>query len=153
MAMTAIDRFIGTTIRGFLIVFGLATCLPILIAANLPFANDQLFSGLLDPSPASAPGLRHWGMMVFGIGVLMIVSAFRPWLRFETMVFSAVEKAFMVYLVLSSLGQPWAKAYFVGASIDFTIVVYSVVYFFSSHGRPRNWIVTPEVAKPEPAGG
>src|SRR3981081_3362617 len=28
----------------------------------------------------------------------MMVAAFRPWLRFEAMLFSAVEKAFMAYL-------------------------------------------------------
>jgi hypothetical protein len=27
----------------------------------------------------------------------LVVAAFRPWLRFETMLFSAIEKAFMVY--------------------------------------------------------
>ena len=46
--------------------------------------------------------------MIFGIGLLMVVAAFRPWLRFETMVFSTIEKSFMVYLFLTNLGQPWA---------------------------------------------
>jgi hypothetical protein len=135
-----IDKFIGKTVKWFLIIFGLATCLPIMIAVNLKFSNQHLFSGLLDYTPATIPALRHWGIMVFGIGVLMIVSAFRPHLRFATMVYSTIEKAFMVYLFLDSIGQPWAKAYIVGSIIDFTIVVYSLIYFVSSYGRLQRWI-------------
>jgi hypothetical protein len=137
--MNSADQFVSATLKGFLIVFGLATCLPILEAYNLDLANQHLFSGLLEYGPSSVPALRHWGMMVFGIGALMVVSAFRPWLRFETMVFSAVEKAFMVYLFLTSRGQPWAHAYLSAFIIDSIIVLYSLVYFVSKDGRPHRW--------------
>jgi hypothetical protein len=138
--MRGIDRFIEKTSTGFLIFFGLATCMPLFLALDLPRANDLLMSGLLAHTEASVPALRHWGIMVCGIGVLMLVSAFRPHLRFETMVFSALEKAFMVYLYLNCMDQPWSKAYVVGAIIDSTIVVYSLIYFISSHGRPDRWV-------------
>jgi hypothetical protein len=134
--MSGIDRFVGKTLKGFLIVFGLATCLPIVLASNIDFANKHLFSGLLDYGPSSVPGLRHWGMMVFGIGALMVASAFRPWLRFETMLFSIVEKGFMVYLFLINRTEPWSHAYLAGTIVDSTIVLYSLLYFVSSYGRP-----------------
>jgi hypothetical protein len=137
--MTWADKFVSATLKAFLIISGLATCLPIVLAYNMGYANEHLFSGLLEYGPSSVPALRHWGIMVFGIGVLMIASAFRPWLRFETMVFSAVEKSFMVYLFLASRGQPWGHAYFGGFVIDLTIVTYSLVYFVSNYGRPRRW--------------
>ena len=79
--------------------------------------------------------------MVFGIGVLMIVAAFRPWLRFETMLFSTVEKAFMVFLFLSNLSQPWMMGYVGPALINSAIVLYSIFYFISDEGRPQRWIV------------
>src|SRR5262249_60332384 len=75
----------------------------------------------------------------FGIGVLMVVAAFRPWLRFETMLFSTVEKFFMVYLFLSNLGQPWAMGYLFLFLVDATIVAYSILYFISNRGRPKHW--------------
>jgi hypothetical protein len=133
--MRTVNVFIARTINWFLIVFGLATC------ATLPFAIDikfitPIFRGLVDYTPSSVPALRHWGIMVFGIGVLMVVAAFRPWLRFETMLFSAIEKAFMVYLFLSSLSQPWAMGF------DSTIVAYSTLYFISDQGRPRQWTIS-----------
>lgn len=137
--MTVINAFVARTIKWFLVVFGLATC------GTLPFALDielitPLFGGLVDYTPSSVPALRHWGIMVFGIGVLMVVAGFRPWLRFETMVFSAIEKVFLVYLYLSNLGQPWIAGYFTAFVLDATIVAYSVLYFLSEEGRPVRWV-------------
>jgi hypothetical protein len=137
--MKGLDIFIINTIKPFLIVFGIATGL------SLPFAIDihlltPMFGGHVDYTPSSVPALRHWGIMVFGIGVLMVVAAFRPWLRFETMVFSAIEKAFMVFLCISNFGQqPWAKGYLLPFLLDSTIVAYSILFFISSQGRPESW--------------
>ena len=78
--------------------------------------------------------------MIFGIGVLMVVAAFRPWLRFETMLFSTIEKSFMVYLSLTNLGQSWAMGYLFPFVVDSTIVAYSIAYFISNQGRPQGWI-------------
>ena len=139
--MSAVNVFIVRTIKWFLIVFGLATC------GTLPFAIDinrltPIFGGLVDYTPSSVPALRHWGIMIFGIGVLMVVAAFRPWLRFETMLFSTIEKAFMVYLFLSNLGQPWVMGYVGAFLLDSTIVAYSIVYLITDQGRPMRWVAT-----------
>jgi len=139
--MDSVNAFIRRTIKWFLIVFGLIT------SSTLPFAIDvhlitPMLGRLVDYTPASVPALRHWGIMVFGIGILMVVAAFRPWLRFETMVFSTVEKGSMVYLFISNLGQPWAMGYLFAFVVDSTIVAYSIVYFISEEGRPEKWIVT-----------
>ncbi|MGH6763711.1 MAG: hypothetical protein ACRECW_19230 [Phyllobacterium sp.] len=137
--MSVINAFIARTLKWFLIVFGLATC------GTLPLAIDvkwitPLFGGLVDYTPSSVPALRHWGLMVFGIGVLMVAAGFRPWLRFETILFSAIEKAFLVYLYLSNLGQPWIAGYFVPFVLDATILAYSILYLVSENGRPGRWI-------------
>jgi hypothetical protein len=134
-SMSPVNRFIGRTIRWFLIVSGLITC------ATLPFAIDidfmtPMLGGLVDHTPSSVPALRHWGFTIFGIGVLMVVSACRPWLRFETMLLAAAEKAFLVYLFLSNLGQPWIMGYLVLVMVDALIVAYIIVYFVSEQGRP-----------------
>jgi hypothetical protein len=139
--MRALNVFIARTIKWFLIIFGLATC------GTLPFAVDinlftPIFGGLVDYTPSSVPALRHWGIMIFGIGALMVVAAFRPWLRFETMMFSIVEKAFMVYLFLSNLGQPWGMGYISPFVLDSAIVTYSIFYFISDQGRRERWTVS-----------
>ena len=143
--MRVINTFIARSLKWFLLLFGALTC------ATLPFALDitlltPFLGGLVDYTPASVPALRHWGIMVFGIGVLMIVAAFRPWLRFETMLFTAIEKGFMVWLVVVSWQEPWAIGYLAPFLLDATIVAYSLLYFISSEGRPRRWSLRPASA-------
>src|SRR5215510_12995652 len=140
--MSALNPFISRTIKWFLILFGVATC------GSLPIAIDikPMLRDAVDYTPSSVPLLRHWGIMVFGIGALMVVAAFRPWLRFETIVFSTIEKAFRVYLFLSNLGQPWATGYLFMFLLDATIVAYTVLYFISDQGRPQHWIATNRAA-------
>jgi hypothetical protein len=120
-------------------VFGLGTCAVLPIALDANFITPIL-GGHVDYTPSSVPIMRHWGIMIFGIGALMVVAAFRPWLRFETMLFSTVEKAFMVFLFLSNLGQPWVMGYVGPAVIDSAIVLYSLFHFISDEGRPQRWI-------------
>jgi hypothetical protein len=79
--------------------------------------------------------------MIFGLGVLMVAAAFRPWLRFEALLFSTVEKAFIAYLFLSNLGQPWVMGYFGAFVVDSTIAAYGILYFLSDQGRPERWVV------------
>ena len=133
--MSIPNAFIAKTIKPFLIVFGSARCVPLPIAIDIHFITPML-GGVVDYTPSSIPALRHWAFMIFGIGVLMIVASFRPWLRFETMLFSAVEKSFMVYLFLSNLGQPGISGYLAAFVLDSTITVYSILYFISDQGLP-----------------
>ena len=138
--MIAVNAFIAKTIKWFLIVFGVATSMTLPYAIDINLLTPML-GGLVDYTPSSVPALRHWGLMIFGIGVLMVVAAFRPWLRFETMVFSTIEKSFMVYLFLTNLRQSWAIGYIIPFLVDSTIVAYSIAYFISDQGRPRRWIL------------
>ena len=138
--MNAVNAFVAKTIKWFLIVAGLATCL------TLPFALDinlftPMLGGLVDYTPSSVPALRHWGIMIFALGALMIAAAFRPWLRFETILFATVEKAFIAYLFLSNLGQPWVMGYFGALVVDSAIAAYGILYFLSDQGRPQRWAV------------
>lgn len=137
--MNALNAFIARTITSFLVIAGLATC------ATLPFAIDidlftPIFGGLVDYTASSVPALRHWGIMIFGVGVLMVAAAFRPWLRFETMLFCTAEKCFIAYLFLSNLGQPWVMGYFAAFAVDSTIAAYGLLYFLSDRGRPGRWV-------------
>jgi hypothetical protein len=137
-----LDAFIGRTLKPFLVIAGLLTGVTLLFALDIDLFRT-MFGDLVDYTPASVPAIRHWGIMVFGIGMLMVAAAFRPWIRFETMVFAALEKAFLLYLFASNLGEPWIMGYALPVLVDATIVAYSILYFLSSHGRPRRWTPVP----------
>jgi hypothetical protein len=134
----AVNAFVAKTIKWFLIVAGLATCLTLPFALDINFFTPML-GGLVDYTPSSVPALRHWGIMIFALGALMIAAAFRPWLRFETILFATVEKAFIAYLFLSNLGQPWVMGYFGAFVVDSAIAAYGILYFLSDQGRPQRW--------------
>jgi hypothetical protein len=137
--MSALNAFIARTIKWYLVIAGAVTSLAILIAIDIDLFTP-IFGGVVDYTPSSVPALRHWGLMVCGIGVLMMVAAFRPWLRFETMVFCTVEKCFIAYLFLSNLGEPWVKGYLGAFVVDGTIAAYGLLYFLSDQGRPMRWV-------------
>ena len=136
--MYAVNAFVAKTIKWFLIVAGLATCLTLPFALDINFFTPML-GGLVDYTPSSVPALRHWRIMIFALGALMIAAAFRPWLRFETILFATVEKAFIAYLFLSNLGQPWVMGYFGAFVVDSAIAAYGILYFLSDQGRPQRW--------------
>jgi hypothetical protein len=138
--METVDNFIARTLKVFLILAGLATCTSLLLAYSADVANRIALGGLLEYGPSTVPALRHWGIMLFGIGALMVAAAFRPWLRFETILFAAIEKSFIIYLSLTNISQPWIGAYTTGVVVDSMIVAYCAVYFVSAWGRPRKWV-------------
>lgn len=138
-----LDRFVGTTLKGALILFGFATCLPILLTIDPTLGNQTLFGGGLDIAPSVEIIVRHWGFMVFGIGVQMIAAAFLPWLRFPTLIFALTEKILLVGMVVANLGQPWGRDYLTAGILDGIISIYIILYFLSSHGRPSRWVPAP----------
>lgn len=133
-----LNKFIARTSKPLMIIFGLATCLPIAFALNINLLPD--FAEGMDFTASSAPALRHWGFMVFGIGALLVAAAFYPWLRFHTMLFSFLEKSFMVFLWITNMNQPWGGAYTGMGIMDSIIVFYSLLYFISDEGRPSKWL-------------
>jgi hypothetical protein len=73
--------------------------------------------------------IRHWGFMVLLVGALLIWSVFDRTVLFQAMMFSAVEKAFMVGLFFGNLKKPWIKGFRPIAVIDSLMVIFSLLYF------------------------
>jgi hypothetical protein len=65
------------------------------------------------------------------------------------MVFSAVEKSFMVYLCLLNGSQEWIGAYAMPFIADTTIVLYSIVFFLSNGGKPQKWVLASDQKEEE----
>jgi len=121
--------FIDKTIKPFLVIAGLLTCTAGLYAflpqftveniAKLPFAIDYTIF------------LQHWGMMVLLVGVFMIISAFRVSWRMPILIYSAIEKAFMVFLYLFNISRPFSAGFAGAAVMDAVIVIYLLSYFWT----------------------
>jgi len=120
-------RFFELTFRPFFVLTGVGTALGCLDAfwprwtaetvEKIPFVLDYTII------------LQHWGFMLGLMGVFMIIAAFKADWRNPILVFAALEKTFVVYLVVANRTQAYAQGLIGGAVMDATVVLYTVAYF------------------------
>lgn len=73
--------------------------------------------------------IQHWGIMVGLMGLAMMAAAVVSQWRVPTLVYSAIEKSCMVWLVPSNCRQSFVSGYWVRFTLDSTVVIYTVGYF------------------------
>lgn len=120
--------FIDKTVKPFLVIAGLGTCAAGLYAflpkvavetvAKLPFVENYTVF------------VQHWGMMVFLVGIFMIIAAFKISWRTPILLYSVIEKIFMVILYLIYSSRPFAAGFQGAAVMDSIIVIYLLLYFW-----------------------
>jgi hypothetical protein len=120
-------HFFDLTFRPFFIITGIGTASASVYAfwprwaaetiGKIPFAQDYTII------------TQHWGIMVGLMGVFMIVAAVKVEWRKPILIYSLFEKAFMVYLVLANGSYAYAQGFKIGAAMDATVVLYTIVYF------------------------
>ncbi|MEO2092410.1 MAG: hypothetical protein ABGY75_23410 [Gemmataceae bacterium] len=121
------ERFFARTVKPFFLLTGAGTSLVGLYAfapawtmpnvGQLPYLRDYTII------------IQHWGMMVGLMGVAMMAAALVPAWRLPIFLYSGVEKAFMVWLVLSNAQQPFVGGFWVPFALDLTVVLYTIGYF------------------------
>jgi hypothetical protein len=120
-------RFFDLTFRPFFVVTGAATILGALNAFWPRWTVEQVEKIRFVQDYTII--LQHWGFMLGLMGVFMIVAAYRTDWRTPILIFCAAEKAFVVYLVVANLNQPYTQGLRTGAIMDATVVLYTSVYF------------------------
>jgi hypothetical protein len=120
-------RFIDLTFRPFFVITGLGTAAASLYAFWPEWAVET--AGKIPFVPEYTIITQHWGIMVGLMGVFMIVAALRVEWRKPILIYSLFEKAFMVYLVLANGSHSFSQGFKVGAAMDATVVLYTILYF------------------------
>ena len=120
--------FINKTIKPFLIIAGLGTCGAGLLVFLPQFTVESIFK--LPFVEDYTIFVQHWGMMVLLVGVFMIISAFRVSWRMPILIYSAIEKTFMVFLYLFNISRSFSAGFQGGAIMDAIIVIYLLLYFW-----------------------
>lgn len=132
--------FFTKYLRPFLIIGGLVTMYAGIYAINpetalkdmnnLAYHSDYLFL------------IRHWGIMVGLMGFFITLSAFIEQWQAPIMLYSFLEKLFMIYLYCSNLFNPETahlNAEFIPFVVtDITICTYTLGYWFErrQHSKP-----------------
>jgi hypothetical protein len=122
-----LERFFRSTVKPFFLVTGAGTALIGLYAfwpswampnvARLPYLQDYTII------------IQHWGMMVCLMGLAMMAAAVVPQWRLPIFLYSAIEKAFMVWLVFSNASQPFVSGFWLPCALDATVVLFTIGYF------------------------
>ncbi len=123
------QKFIDVTIKPVLIIGGAGTALAGLNAFLPRFAVENVQK--IEWVPEYTIFVQHWGIMVCLIGVFMVAAAFKESWRTPIVLYGMIEKAFMVFLAFSNLGEPFSRGFLAPAIMDATITAWSIVYFAS----------------------
>jgi len=125
--MPNLEQFFTRTFRPFFLVTGAGTALIGLFAffpswampiiARLPYLVEYTII------------IQHWGIMVGLMGLFMMGAAIIPSWHVPIALYSALEKAFMVWLVLSNVREPFVAGFWIPFAVDITVVVYTIGYF------------------------
>ena len=127
------QKFIDVTLKPVLIIGGAGTALAGLNAFLPQFAveNVQKIAWV----PEYTIFVQHWGIMVSLMGVFMIAAAFKESWRVPILLYSLLEKAFLVFLVASNAGLSFSEGFYAPAVMDALIVIWLVVYFIQLRKR------------------
>jgi hypothetical protein len=112
-------------IEVILIITGAATA----IALIQFIAPAPVLRVIFGEAPANAVSLalaRHWGLLIFCVGVLLIYAAFHPSVRDPAMVFAATEKVALGVGVLGTSLRRHAVAAAIAAGDSLIALVYIV---------------------------
>jgi hypothetical protein len=125
--MQPVERFFARTFRPFFLLTGAGTALVGLYAVlpewtmvnlgKLPYLRDYTII------------VQHWGIMVCLMGVFMMAAAYVAAWRVPMALYSGLEKAFMVWLVLANAREPFASGFWLPFAVDSTVVLYTIGYF------------------------
>ena len=125
--MTNLEGFFSRTFRPFFLLTGAGTALVGIFA---------FFPSWAMPNIVKLPYLveytiiiQHWGIMVGLMGLFMMGVGIVPRWRVPIALYSAFEKAFMVWLVLSNANHPYADGFWIPFALDLTVVAYTIGYF------------------------
>ena len=127
--MSPLERFFTRTVRPFFLFTGAGTALVGLYAflpswampnvARLPYLQDYTII------------IQHWGIMVGLMGIAMMLAALVPQWRVPILLYSALEKSFMVWLVLANAQSSFVSGFWIPCALDSTVVIYTIGYFIS----------------------
>lgn len=96
--------------------------------------NFSLGLTYFDQSPQVFPIIGHWGIMVVGIGVLLFLSATNKPIRKTTVIFSTLEKGYMVSTAVYCflIDAPYARNYLAALVADSSMVLGGIWYLWRS---------------------
>ncbi len=130
------EKFIDSTIKPFFIITGIGTALAGMNAFFPWFTVENVQN--LEFVQEYTIFVQHWGIMVGLMGVFMVAAALKESWRVPILLYSLIEKAFLVFLVASNANLSFSEGFYAPAIMDAIVVLYSLLYFWSLRKQGEN---------------
>jgi hypothetical protein len=117
---------IAAHIQLILLITGLATASALAVFLA-PVATMKMLFGQAPSDPISLAIARHWGLLIFCFGALLVYAAYHPEVRMPTLVLASLEKIVLAIGVLTSSLRRRPTALIVALS-DAAFAVLYVMY-------------------------
>ena len=108
-------------------ITGLVTMLP-LLQLFFPATFLKIFNQTEIRDDVGMMFARHWGVLVFVLGGMLVYAASHPEIRNPIIAAALIEKAVLVLLIISNLRQPFGKGFIMTALFDGACCVIYALY-------------------------
>ena len=125
--VTIVEKVIDKTLRPFLVITGLITMAPVMMALAPEAGLMKLFQLKLVTEYTLV--VQHWGLMLFLVGLLTVISAFKTNLIFPVMLYSVLERAGIVVFTVLNARHHFVEGFLQPAILDLVCVIYALFYF------------------------
>ncbi len=125
--VTVMEKVIDKTLRPFLVITGLITMAPVMMTLAPETGAMEVFQLKLVSEYTLT--IQHWGLMIFLVGLLTVVSAFKTSLIFPVMLYSALQKSGLVILTVLNAQHHYVEGFLLPAGFDMICVIYALFYF------------------------
>ncbi len=137
--VTVTEKVIDKTLRPFLVLTGLITMVPVMMVLAPEAGLMKLFQLKLVTEYTLAG--QHWGLMIFLVGLLTIISAFKNSFIFPIMLYSALHKAGMVVFTVLDAQRHYVEGFLQPAGFDLLCVIYTLLYFHALRRKRKREMI------------
>ena len=124
----------GRSIKWIMLVSGVLTC-TMIYAAIAPQAMLQSTFGESLQGPLAELVVRHWGALIFLVGVMLIYGAFNPAVRPLVLFVAAASKLIFIVLVTMNGGRYLQTQAGVSIAVDSVMVLLFFAYLATQSGE------------------
>lgn len=137
--VTMVEKVIDKTLRPFLVITGLITMAPVMMALSPEAGLMELFQLKLDTEYTLV--VQQFGLMLFLVGLLTVISAFKTGFIFPIMLYSALERAGMVVFTILNVQHHYVEGFLQPTGFDLLCVIYVLFYFHTLRRKRKREMI------------
>ncbi len=137
--VTVVEKVIDKTLRPFLVITGLITMAPVMMAISPEAGLMKLFQLKLVAEYTLA--VQHWGLMIFLVGLLTVISAFKTSFIIPIILHSTLQKMGMMVFTVLNVQHHYVEGFLQPAGFDLICVIYALLYFHTLRRKRKREII------------